>query len=434
MLRKLFSLFCLTCQICVSQSQDLLTINDAIKIALEKNYAVLISKNEVEIAKAQNNIGNAGMSPQVSLNGNYNLANVNSYQEFSNGTVQDKKAAQNTNTGASVNLSWVVFDGLKMFAIKKRLYQNEKLNEIQLRQEMENTVYATIIAYYDIVRIEKLISANKQNMSIYEERKKIAKLKLDIGSDSKVEYLLTQTDENKAKSEMLKLEQQLSAAKILLNNLLVRPVETEFNVENTINVVYDPVLEDLKKTTVKNNSSILISQQNSLIAEQSIKEARSLNLPQLQLNGAYNFILNQSQAGFVLLNKQLGLNAGLSASWMIFNGTKNNRLVKEKQIALLNNRFLTDASIQQTDALAYVNFKSYQINKQIQDLEKLNLASAEELVNISMERYKIGKGNLLETKETQKTLEDAQIRYINALYETKKAETELLRANGGLIK
>ena len=51
-----------------------------------------------------------------------------------------------------------------------------------------------------------------------------------------------------------------------------------------------------------------------------------------------------------------------------------------------------------------------------------------------MERYKIGKANLLETKETQRNLEDAQTRYINALYDSKKSETELLRANGALVK
>lgn len=415
-------------------SQDVLTLDEAIKISLEKNYAVLISKNQIEIAKAQNNIGNAGMSPSVSLNANANLANVNSYQEFSNGTTQDKKGAQNTNTGASVNLSWMVFDGLKMFAVKKRLVETEKLNELQLKQSMENTVYQVILAYYEIVRIDKLILAAKQNLSIYEERKKIAKLKLDIGSDSKVDYLLTQTDENKTKSELLRLDQQLSAAKINLNTLLLRPVETEFMVVDSIEVKYEPSIEELKKNTIKSNSSILIVKQNITIAEQTVKEAKSLFMPQIQLNGAYNFTLGKSQAGFLLYNKQLGLNAGLNASWLIFNGSKNNRLVKEREINLLNNKYLAEQGIQQIDALVYLNYKNFLVNKQIQNLEKENLVNAEELVNVSLESYKIGKANLLETKETQKTLEDAQVRYINSVFETKKSETELLRANGILIK
>ena len=55
-------------------------------------------------------------------------------------------------------------------------------------------------------------------------------------------------------------------------------------------------------------------------------------------------------------------------------------------------------------------------------------------MNISMERYRIGKTNLLETIETLKNIQDAKLRYINALYSLKIAETELLKANGNLVK
>ena len=185
------------------KAQELLTVEDAIKIGLEKNYSVIIVKNTQQISKIQNNFGNTGMSPQVSLNGNLNLASINSHQEFFTGAIQDKTGAQSNQTAASVNVSWTLFDGLKMFAIKKRLTQNELLSSIALKQQMETTVYNIIVAYYNIVKTTELIKASKQNLSIYEERKKIAKLKLEIGSDSKVDYLLSQSDENKSKSAII---------------------------------------------------------------------------------------------------------------------------------------------------------------------------------------------------------------------------------------
>jgi outer membrane protein TolC len=74
------------------------------------------------------------------------------------------------------------------------------------------------------------------------------------------------------------------------------------------------------------------------------------------------------------------------------------------------------------------------MNKGIVDLELQNLKDSKEVQLVSLERYKIGKSNLLETIETQKNLEDAQVRYINALYAIKLAETELLRTNGSLVK
>lgn len=415
-------------------AQSVLTIEEAIKIGLEKNFSVLIVKNEQEISKLQNNVGNAGMSPTISLNCNLNLATVNSYQEFSTGTIQERNAAQSNNTAASLNVGWVVFDGLKMFAIKKRLTHNEQLSALQLKQQMESTIYDIISAYYLVVKTIELIKAAKQNLSIYEERKKIAKLKLEIGADSKVDYLLSQSDENKGKSAIIQLEIQLLNTKTKLNTLLSKPSDTDFITADSISINYNPNIDELKKSISKSNASILISKQNELILEQTIKEGRAANLPFVQLNAAYNITRNQNQAGFVFLNKQSGLNAGVSASWLLFNGTKNNKLVKEKNVLFLNQKYITEQLQQQVDAQVYNSYKTYLLNKEILELEKQNLLDSKEVLSISMERYKVGKANLLETIETQKNLEDAQVRYIEALYAIKMAETDLLKANGTLIK
>jgi len=432
---KLFKYFFIVAIFCNAIiAQDLLTVNDAIKIGLEKNYSVLIVKNNQEIAKAQNNFGNSGMSPTVSLNGGLNAATLDSHQEFNTGVVQDRSGAKSNNFAASVNANWTVFDGLRMFAIKKRLNLNEDLSAIQLKQQMENTVYEIIVSYYDIVRTLELIKAAKQNLSIYEERKKLAKLKLEIGSDSKVDLLFSQSDENKAKSTIIQLEIQLLNSKVALNKLINKPADFDFKTSDSIIVNYEPGIEELKKSVASANSSILISKQNELIFTQSVKEARSANLPFIQLNGAYNFTRSQSQAGIVFLNRQAGLNGGITATWLLFNGNRNNRLVKERNILALNQKYITEQTQLNVDGIVYTNYKTYLMNKQIVELELQNLKDSKEVLNVSLERYKIGKANLLETIETQKNLEDAQTRYINALYSIKVAETELLRANGALVK
>lgn len=418
----------------VGSAQDMLSVEDAIKIGLEKNYSVMIVKNQKEIAKAQNNLGNAGMSPTVTLNANLGLASLNSHQEFNTGVVQERAGAQTNSTGASVNAAWNVFDGFRMFAIKKRLDLNEQLSTIQLKQQMENTVYDIIVTYYNVVKIKELIKASKQNLQIYEERMKIAELKLEIGSDSKVEVLLSRSDVNKAKSTIIQLELDLLNAKVQLNNLLSRSADVEYNTSDSIVVSYNPNLDDLKKSVTQTNSSILISKQNELILNQTVKEARAVSLPWVQVNGAYVFTRNQSQAGIVFLNRQSGLNAGISANWLIFNGNRNNRLVKERNILTLNQRYFTDQTQLQIDGLVFVSYRSYLMNRQIVNMELQNLTDSKEVQTISLERYKIGKASLLETIETQKNLEDAQVRYIDALYAIKVAEAELLRVNGSLVK
>jgi outer membrane protein TolC len=55
-----------------------LTIEDAVKIALENNYAIKIATNELTIGKTNVSIGNAGMLPRAtaSIIDNNNIINL----------------------------------------------------------------------------------------------------------------------------------------------------------------------------------------------------------------------------------------------------------------------------------------------------------------------------------------------------------------------
>lgn len=430
---RLFKVLFLACTLPLG-AQDLLSLEDALRVALEKNFEVQVARNEREVAGLQNNLGSAGMSPTVSIGANLSNSNLNSYQVFNNGQVQDRPGAVAYGTGASVNVDWVVFDGLRMFAVKKRLKYGEELSEIALRRQMENTVYDVILAYHNIARVRSLIRAAEQNLALYIERRKIAEVRLEIGSDSKVDLLLSKSDENRARSNINQLQLELLETKVQLNTLLGRPVDTDFTTADTILLTYEPSLDELKKQAGASNSSLLFARKSQQVVEQGVAEARGLRLPQVALGGAYIFTRNQSQAGFVAVNRQNGLNFGLTARWNIFNGGRNHKLVQERNILALNQKVFTDQARLEIDALVYINYQAFLLNRQIVDMELQNLSDSRLVQQISLERYKIGKAGLLETIETQKNLEDAQVRFINALYNTKLAETQLLRVNGSLVK
>lgn len=415
------------------RAQEVLTIDAAVRMALENNFDVRISKDSEKIARLQNNPGNAGMSPTVSLNANAGYSNLDSHQEFSSGTTQDKSGATSVNSGASANVAWVIFDGMKMFAVKKRLQLNEVYSATSLKKQMETVVYNVILTYYDLVRVNQLMKAQEVNIALYSERRKIAELKHQTGSDSKVDLLMTEIDENKAKSDLIQLEIQRSQLEVKLNELLARTPDMKIQTEDTIPVKYEPGENDLKKFAEK-NTLLQQSRLNVQLAEQMINESKSLYLPQVQLISAYNFTRLKSEAGFLFKNQQNGISLGVTAGWVIFNGGKNSKLVKERQIQLLDKKWVEEQVKQQVNAVSYINYKIYLSNKKIAETERENLKRAGELYFISMERFRLGKSGLLETKEAHKSLEETKVRLINSGYALKKAETELLLSNGELVK
>lgn len=417
-----------------SYSQEKLTLEKSIQTALQKNYDVLISKNQLEISKSQNNIGNAGLSPTVSINSNLNLSNLNSYQEFNNGTTQDRDGAKSSGFNASLNASWTIFDGLRMFAIKKRLNQNEQLSAMQLKQQIEQLVFDVMVAYYNCVKVQKLIQLSQQNLRLYEERKKLADLKFEIGSTSKTDLLLASTEINQVKSNLLQLEIQLLSSKVSLANLMNTSSEIDFEAIDSMSTNLKPNLIAIKQTAGQKNSSLLMSRQNEEILKQTLKETKANALPFLQLNTGYTFMRNQSEAGFVFLNRQNGINASLVAGWTIFNGGRNNKLTKEREINLLNQKYVSEQTLQSINSQVFVQTKTYLLSQEMMQLENQNLKDAFELYQIAVERYNTGKSNFIETLEMQRRYEDAQMRYTNALFSSKMAETELLRVSGELVK
>ena len=53
----------------LTNAQDVLTPQDAVKIALENNYSIKIAKNDKDIAENNSTVGNAGFLPTVDASG-----------------------------------------------------------------------------------------------------------------------------------------------------------------------------------------------------------------------------------------------------------------------------------------------------------------------------------------------------------------------------
>jgi len=415
-------------------TQELLTLQQAVEIVLKNNYAIQIAKNETQVAQNDASYRNAGMLPSVTVGASVNWASNDTRQQFSTGTDVDKKDAGSFSTSAGVALNWTIFDGLKMFATYDKLQTLYDMSVTGLKIEVENTVADLTTVYYSLVRQKQLIKAIENSIVLYEERIKIAETKWKIGSASKLDYLQAQVDMNEQKSNLLRQKNTLKELKANLNALLARPADTEFEVENEISISYNPTYDEIKSTVLKGNNQLLLQQQNILAFEYTLKEAKSQRMPRLSLNAAYNYSRTENQAGFILFNQNLGFNAGLTASWTIFNGGNTSRQIRNTEVQLMSSQLYysdTKAVIESEVLNAYNLFKNAM---ELLSLEEENFKLAKENVDIALERFKLGNVTSLELKEAQKSFEDAQARLVTARYETKVAETELMRLSGMLVK
>lgn len=411
-----------------------LTIDQAVALALKNNYDIIISKNQSQQAANNNTLGNAGMLPRVDLNASGNLANNATKQEFSSGLVVDKNGVQSKNITTGAYLTWTVFDGLKMFATHDRLQELQAMGELNVKIQIENTIVQVISAYYAIAMQKQLISGLKENIAVSEERLKIAQKKYDVGTTPKTDVLQAKVDLNALRSTLMRQNTLLSDAKGDLNQLLVQPVEQDIDVKDSIPLMNQYKYEDLKNLILTNNSDLLFAQKNIDVSNYMIKEGRSAYYPKLNLNANYIFTRAQNQAGFTLLNQNLGLNLGFTANWTIFNGFTGRNNLKNLQLNLENSK-LEYESVKTLTQLGLVkSFKKYQDDLSILQLEEENNKLAKENLTIALERFRLGASTSIELKEAQRSYEESIDRLSDARFNTKISETQLLKLSGGIIK
>ena len=418
----------------LSAFSQILTPEYAVETALKNNLNLIVSKNNAEIASISYSRGNAGMLPAINLSGASNFSQNNTRQNLLSGTVVDRKGAISTGVSSAINLNWTLFDGMKMFFTYKKLQEEKNLSENKFKSDIETLVSQVMLNYFTLVKTKQLIKSFGYIIDLYNSRLEIAEFKWKNGSVSKLDFLQAKVDLNEQQLNLLNFKNEEENLKIALNQLLSRAPETTFEVIDSIPVTYFPSLEELRTSYVKQNKQLKIQEINIQISRMSLNEIRSLYFPKISFGSGYNFNRNENQAGFILLNQNLGFNAGITASWNIFNSGNTNRLYKAGKIESTNSELLFNALKLGIEAEILRSFLRFKNNREILLLEEKNLSLAKENVEIAMESFRLGAINSVGVKEAQRSYQDAVQRTMSTRLEIKKNEIDLMRLNGILIK
>ena len=418
-------------------AQNLLTPEDAIAAALEKNYDIKLVRNDSASFAVDYQYSYAGFLPRI--NGTASKTwNVNRQkQELSNGTKRDTSGIQSNNLSASIGMNWTLFDGLKMFATRERLKQFQALGELTVKNQVVNTVADVLVNYYNIVRQKQQLRAIEEQMSINEERVKIADQKIFSGLGSKPELLQAKVDLNAQKASRLEQLTLIGQLRDQLNQLIGLNVGEVYEVLDSIPINSGLSLGEITQNLDQTNPALLLTKKNIDIAGLILKERRAELWPTLSLNTSYNLSRNVNKAVIntftPLFNQNLGFNYGFGLSVPILNGFNTRRLIKQAELDIAYQETFYDNQRSLINVAISNAFKDYVLQKDLLALEEENIQLAKENVVIALARFKQGLFTNLELREAQISLEQGYNRLIAARYNTKLAETELLRQKGELI-
>ena len=436
MKRFLFPLFILITF--SSAAQRILTLEEAIATALQNNYDIRLSKNDSAVAALNYSYRNAALLPRLNGNINGTFNNNDQRQEFTDGTKRELDDIKSNNYNLGLQLNWTLFDGMKMFATRDKFAEFVKLGELGIKNQVVNTIAAVITNYYSVVRQKQQLKAIEEQMSVNQERVKIAQYKLDIGVGAKPDVLQSKVDLNAQKATQLTQQTLIAQLREQLNQSMNVALNTNYDVSDSIPLDMNLLLVDIRDIASKNNPLLLIAEKNIDIANYTLKERIADKYPVLSLNAGYNYQRNNNKATVnpfqPLYSRNIGRNIGFTATIPIFNNFTVKRNIQQAKLDIQYQRLIYENQKSVLDLGVINAYKDYEQQKKALNLEEENILLAKENVSIALEVYRLGASTILQLRDAQQSLENAYNRLIAARFNAKLAEIELLRLKGDLVK
>jgi outer membrane protein TolC len=413
-------------------AQEILTLQDAVKIALENNYEIKIATNNLSIDKTNVASGNAGMLPKITANVTDNNAIQNLSQTRADGTVLTLDNAKNSSLNYGVGLDWTVFDGFKMFAKYDQLKELQKLGESQLKLAILSKISALNTTYFDLVQQQQQLSALDTTIVISNQRLTLAQNRFTIGKASKLEVLNAQVDLNTDTVALLRQKELYANTKVLLNQILARDAKNDFKVQQEITVDSQLKLPELIALAEKQNPQLESQIITKRISELQFKQIKAARYPTLKVTTGYTFVDSRSDLGFTTQSTARGLNYGFGASLNLFDGFAQKRNEKVAKIAIENATILIDQQNLALKTELTTSFQTYLTNLELITLEAKNEAIAKQNLTITLDKFRIGTITTLEFRTAQLNYINAKVRFNDAQYQAKISEIALKELAGNL--
>jgi outer membrane protein TolC len=416
------------------KAQEVLTVSEAIELALENNYGIKIASNNNRIAENNTSVLNSGYLPTLTGNAGatYNLDNTEA--EFSDGRVTNLDGAESSRYNASLNLNYTLFDGLGRHYDYKRLKEQYQLSELEARETIENTIFQLFTVYYNVAQISENVDALEQTLSISKDRIVRAQYQFDYGQSTKLGVLNAQVDINNDSINVINSKQQLKNTKRDLNVVLGNAYGNEFSVDTLVNFKIDISKQDLFDKMKSNNVSLLQIEKNIAINEFTIKANKSGYLPTVGLTGSYGWNKNNNNAAsFVAVSTNTGLSGGVNLSWNLFDGGRTITQVKNAKINLENQQLQKESVLISVERDFNNAWDDYQNKLTIFRVQEENILTSKNNFDRTQEKFKLGQVTSIEFRQAQLNLLNAELSRNQAKYQAKIAELNLLLLSGELL-
>ena len=397
-------------------AQETLSLDDALRLALQNNGLARAALAEIDAAGARLAAARANLAPSIDLSSSTTRTRIEG-----GGAIADTTQRQN-----GFGLEWLLLDnGQRELRIRQSSRTAEATRQ-STRETLRRVLFQTARAYYEVLRRKELLQVADTAVRRAETLLEVAKAQAEVGAAPQKDVLQAEADLANARVQQIQARNALRLAETDLKRLIGWDAQKPLPALTAPDAPPspDPTLsvEQLWQRARLQRPDLRDAELRLQISRLGLDAARLNSLLRLQI----------SARGFREYEPNSRTQGSLSivASYPLFDGGLTRANLREAEASLQSAQFRLQQA--ERDAYAEVESALLSLREASERLEasKIAVAAAQRNFDAAQESLREGVGTIVEVLTAQLALITAETNLVQATYDAAVAELQLRVATG----
>jgi len=423
-----------------------LTIDEAVKTALENSPAILQSESSVLSARSGLWSAYSQVLPSVAIDatrsGSYQREATGA-QAFGSVTVGLPQETERYTGSYGISGQWSVFDpsGIVGLSSARAGMKAADLSHKAARADVRLETYRR---FYNVVKAMHLMWVQTQAARLARDDERRVRALFEVGSVSKSELLRAQVRTSQAQLDSILASHIIvSQRQLLAQQLAVRESEMG-EVDSSLTGTREPLqTENILEEARRQRPDLRAAEAKVKAAELGLRSAHFARLPVIFVSGSYTPKSVSSDAFEIVVPPATTPTADgstsaakdfyggqVGASMPIFDGFATDSRVAAARSRLVSARQIRDALERDLEGEVRQTLLTHQETLERETLARRAVASARENLNLVQQKYNVGSSTILDLIDAQVQLQRAANDLVSALADIRIAEATVDRVRG----
>lgn len=403
-----------------------LSLRRAVRIGLQRQNSIAISRTQVDSANARLTQSQAAYLPRVTPSFSFNTNLQPGGIVFVNGQAFRGSATSQVLSNG-INASFTIYDmGLREASVGAAR-RNTFASEFGLGDQRQGVILTVTSSYYSLARSKELVRVQEENVRRAETNLAVITEQVKVGSAAKSDTLQAQSDLANARVSLLSAQSDYDVAQASLKNAMGIVADTPVNLTDDTVALPEPTADPLKT-----EDYMKIAYDNRLDLRQQVERiyAQGYSVRQAIINNGLTLSATINQGYALDPNSGPSRTFLVSASYPLFDGGSSRAAVRDSKAQLEQQRRTLDQLQQSIRLNVEQSLRVREVARQRVQAAKVAVEAGQLNYQAALERQRNGLINILDVLNAQVQLVTAQVSLVQATYDFYISDAQLVRFVG----